>query len=44
MKELKLELKSYPQEPEYVQKEDGTTDYTFSKEFMLKLNYITSKY
>ena len=23
---------------------DGTTDYTFSKEFMIKLNYITSKY
>lgn len=44
LKELANELKTYPSEPEYMVNPDGATDYTFSREFMLKLNYITSKY
>lgn len=42
--ELKLELQSYPSEPEYCKDENGAEGFTFTKEFMMKLNYITSKY
>ena len=44
MSELKKELESHPSEPEYFKDENGVSDLTFTKEFMLKLNYITSKY
>lgn len=44
LRELKRELTTYPSEPEFCLDEQGLTDFTFTKEFMLKLNYITSKY
>ena len=44
LKELRKELAAMPSELEYCVDEHGKTDYTFTKEFMLKLNYITSKY
>ena len=37
--ELSKELQTYSTEPEF--REDG---FTFTKEFMLKLNFVTSKY
>jgi hypothetical protein len=37
--ELNKELQAYSSEPEFCA--DG---FTFTKEFMLKLNYVTSKY
>lgn len=42
--ELKLELQSYPSEPEYCKDENGVEGFTFTNEFMRKLNYIASKY
>lgn len=44
LSELKKELLTYPREPEYCPADECNVNFTFTKEFMLKLNYITSKY
>jgi hypothetical protein len=42
--ELQKELMQMPSEPEFNKDESGKPQKTFTKEFMLKLNHITSKY